>query len=109
MKYRKLKFNGKTLSGDTFSIYVKEIKNIYMNTIQMGVTYRYWVKTGNFTAPCYNLTPESLIELLSVLDEYQSKHKLNLISCRRYLEVFPNMTAIIEYEKHVDKLPVHPE
>jgi hypothetical protein len=68
-------------------------------------TYRNWLKTGNFKEFEYGLTPESLSNLVNLLEKYKDYIRLSLQSSKVFLEKFPTTEALNEYLEAMKNLP----
>jgi hypothetical protein len=105
IRYRKTVFTATTLDKKNTEFHIKDIRSIRTNYVIIKLTYRNWIKTGNFKELEYELTPESLSELINLLEKHKDKVKLSLQSSKVFLEKFPTTRALNEYLESVKNLP----
>jgi hypothetical protein len=98
---KRIKFTAVTLTGDTIEFDITHIDYVHTFYVKFKSKYK-----NKYDSIGYELNPESLTELVSVLENNQDKFNLNLGSTKQYLEKIPNSAALKKYLDEMDKLPV---
>lgn len=105
-KFKKIEFIAETMSGDYCKLRIKDIERIQDNIVYMDANLSYWLKTGNFEAPAHVIKPESLSQLITILDNNRVSHTLNLYPAKRFIENYPTTDKWVKAIEEYDKLPM---
>ncbi len=103
---RKIKFSGVTTENQPVEFYIKDIHRIHLDAVEIFPNTRQWLNDGEREKIEYLLAPESLAELITIMDNYKDKIKYSLLSSKQFLKQNPTMEKLRKKLDDNDKLPV---
>ncbi|MCD4826977.1 MAG: hypothetical protein K8Q99_04290 [Acholeplasmataceae bacterium] len=99
-------FLAETLEGLKVNFYIEDISNIHLNYVTLSATYKAWLDTGKFKTTEIELAPESLNELVSILEQWVEENKLSLVSSKSFLKLYPSTEELKKHIDYINSLPV---
>lgn len=94
-----------SFDGEIIGFELKQLTNVYGNSITVDTTYRSWLANGKLERKDYKLTPESLRILVYALENSKYHNKFNLVPSKRVYELYPTKADLSKHFDKIDSLP----
>lgn len=102
---KKLIVSVETIDQGKVKFNVHQIDRIYTNEVTLKFRYLDWLKDGKFEIKKYQLTPESLKELIDIVIKYNLEKKLSIGSSLQFIKAFPTTESLLKRKEMLEKLP----
>jgi len=95
-----------TMKGELIEFSLKNIIEVSANILTIKRRYRDWLRDGQVIFKLeYEITPESLSYLLTIVEGTKLEKKFNFGSAKALLKMFPTKELLNEYYEKIDQLP----
>ncbi len=96
-----------TMDQKEISFQLKHLKMMDANFITVEMSSKDWLETGRLKPVEYEITPESLKELIEIIETLKFKNKLlSLGSSKAFLKCYPTKEILVKKLEENKKLPI---